>query len=422
MNVRPRTPVPIETPPPRQPLGLFAAFKFRDFRLLWFGLLISNFGTWMQMTAAGYQVVTLAPTPSLGPFYLGLLGLSAAVPVLVLSPIAGFVADRYPRRRVLFITNGVIVLQAFALALLTGTHHITMAQIMMLQVIGSAARAFDAPARQSWVPILVDREYVGNAIGLNSIAFNAPSFIGPAIAGYLIVTVDIAGSFYINSFTTIAVIVALIFMKESPPSDTLREPFFQSIARGLQYLFSHPVLGPIILVLLAEAILVRPVLQLLPAYTLHIVHADARGLGLLMSGSGLGSIGGALIVAGFGTLQRRALLWFASALVMPLALVCLGLTTHMIPAFLILLVMGLATLTYLGSTNYLIQTIAPDDMRGRAISVYSMILIGMVPAGALLLGSMGSLFGLGPAFLVSGGLAAILCAATFALAPALRRV
>lgn len=401
---------------------MWAAFKFRDFRLLWFGLLISNFGTWMQITAAGYLVVTLAPTTALGPFYLGLLGLSSAVPVIVLSPVAGFVADRFPRRRVLFITNGAIVVQAFAFAALTGTHHITMAAIMGLQFFGAAARAFDAPARQSWVPVLVDREYVGNAIGLNSIAFNAPSFIGPAIAGYLIVTVDIAGSFYINAVTTVAVIVALVFMKESPPSDTLREPFFQSIARGLQFLFSHPALAPIILVLLAEAILVRPVLQLLPAYTLHVVHSNAQGLGLLMAGSGLGSLGGALITAAFGTLQRRAYLWIVSAIVMAFGAIGLGFTVHMLSAFLILFVTGLATLTWLGSSNILIQTIAPDEMRGRAISVYSMILIGMVPAGSLLLGSMGSLFGIGTAFIAGGSLAAVICAATFALSPAVRKV
>ena len=412
----------MEAPPPRRRQGLFAAFKFRDFRLLWFGLIISNFGTWMQMTAAGYLVVKLAPTPALGSFYLGLLGLAAAIPVLVLSPVAGYVADSYPRRRTLFVSNVAIVLQAAAYAVLTSMHEISMPVILALQVLGAVARSFDAPARQSWVPLMVEREYVGNAIGLNSIAFNAPSFIGPAIAGYLIVAVDIEGAFYINALTTLAVIVALIFMRESPPSGARREPMFESIKHGLSFLFTHPVLRPIIILLLVEAVLVRPVLQLLPAYALHVVHVDARGLGLMMSGSGVGSIVGAVITAAFGTLEHRAPLWIASAVLMAAGLVLLGFNSGFVVAIVILMVIGLATLTFIGSTNILIQTIAPDEVRGRAVSVYSMILLGMVPAGSLLVGSLGSLFGLGPAFIASGALTVLVCIGIFAASPALRRV
>jgi MFS family permease len=406
---------------PARNLGIFSPFGFHDYRLLWFGLLISNIGTWMQTTALGYFVVQAAPTPQLASLYVGLLGASGAVPVLLLSPIAGVAADRAPRRRILLITNTLSSLIALALALLAALDTLNVWEVCFLAAARAAAQAFDAPARQSWVPLLVPREFLGNAIGLNSVAFNAPAVIGPPIAGLLILTIGIASSFYVNAIATLAVVVALLFMKPAPPSSTAREPALQAIGAGLTFLFTHPVLRSVVSMLVVICLLVRPYQQLLPAYAAHIVHVDARDLGIMLAASGLGGIGGAIVTAIVGA-HRRGVIWFVSAAVMSIAAILLG-TTHLYAfALPILVILGLSVLSFVGSSNVLLQTLSPDDMRGRIISVFSMIALGLVPAGSLLIGSVASIIGL-PIALIGGGTVSLLLAVIiFARNSALRNV
>jgi MFS family permease len=403
-----RSPVPLETKVPRQRATILAPFRFHDFRLLWFGLLISNLGTWMQITTLGYLVVALAGTPRLAALYVGILGASSAVPVVLLSPIAGVVADRFPRRRVLLITNSMQVAIALALAVLVGLHALELWEIFLLAGMRSATQAFDAPARQSWVPLLVPREYVGNAIGLNSLAFNAPSVIGPPVAGLLIYTVGEAVSFYANAVATFAVIAALIFMAPSAPSSTKREGVFDSIMAGASFLFNHSVLRQVVLLLLITCLFVRPYTQLLPAYAAHVVNVDARGLGVLLAATGVGAIAGALVTAFVGS-RRRGAVWFASAALMSLGTIVLGLVHVYAVALGVLVVIGAATLSFAGSSNVMLQTLSPDDMRGRAISVFSMVMLGGVPAGSLVLGSAATVIGL-PHAMTAGGAVSLVAA------------
>ncbi len=304
--------VALETKAPRRRATILAPFRFHDFRLLWFGLLISNLGTWMQITTLGYLVVALAPSAAKAALYVGLLGASSAVPVVLLSPIAGVVADRFPRRRVLVITNSLQALTALVLALLVTFNVLQLWEIFVLAGLRSTTQAFDAPARQSWVPLLVPREYIGNAIGLNSLAFNAPSVVGPPIAGFLILGVGPQASFYINAVTTLAVIVALVFMAPSAPSSTVREGVFASILAGVRFLFEHSVLRGVVLLLLVTCLLVRPFQQLLPAYAAHVVFVDARGLGVLLAATGWLFVRD-LITAETQTLCWMAIFFFASA-------------------------------------------------------------------------------------------------------------
>jgi len=393
----------LEAAVPRRRPSVLAPFRYRDFRLLWSGLLVSNLGTWMQLTTLGYIVVQLAGSPRLAALDVGILGASSAVPVLLFSPFAGVAADRFARRRVLFVTNSVEVVAALTLAILATTHRLALWEIFVIAGIRSTGQSFDAPARQSWVPLLVPREFLGNAIGLNSVAFNAPSVVGPPIAGFLILYVGIATSFYVNAVLTLAVVVALVFMRSPPPSSTVRESVFASIFAGVRFLATHHVLRSVVLLLIASCLFVRPFQQLLPAYAAHVVHVDARGLGFLLAAVGTGAILGSLLTAVIGA-RRRGAVWYGSAVVMSLGVVVLG-TVHVFAvALLVLAVLGLAVLSFAGSSNVLLQTLSPDDMRGRAISVFSMIILGLVPAGSLLLGLLASFVGLSPA-LISGGLA-----------------
>jgi MFS family permease len=411
-----------ERPIPKRGQPLLASLRFRDFRLLWSGLLISNLGTWMQFTAMGYFVAEIARTPERAALYLGFIGAARAIPVFIFSPIAGVVADRLPRRATLFVANVVMAGAALALALLATVGHLTIAGLVMISAVNAAAQSFDSPARQSWIPFLVDRAHVGNAIGLSSVAFNAPAVIGPALAGLLIVVVGVAGSFYVNAVATLAVVAAVCFMRPSSPSDTVREPVLDSIRNGLGFIVHHPILKWIVGTFVVTALLVRPYSTLLPAFVVDTLHADARGLGFAVAAAGVGGFGGALITAYLGQRDRRGVIWLTSAAIMAVGVLVLGAAQNLWIALPILFVIGVATLAFLGSSNTLIQTLSPDDVRGRAISVYTMIALGGVQGGALVVGAVGSQIGMHWGFAAAGGIVAAMIAWIWLTKPIVRTV
>ncbi|MGB6061792.1 MAG: MFS transporter [Candidatus Aquilonibacter sp.] len=402
--------------------GIFAALRFRDYRLLWIGLLVSNLGSWMQFTAQGYFVAQLAGSPHRAALDLGILGAARAIPVLLLSPVAGVVADTLPRRRVLLATNTTMALAALALAILSSFGRLDLVWLVVITACNAAANAFDSPVRQSWMPLLVDRAFVGNAIGLNSVAFNAPAVIGPAIAGLLIVWVGVAGSFYVNAVATMAVVVAVAMMGPSPPSSAQREPMFSAMRGGITFLMSHPILRWIVGVFVVMAIFARPYAQLIPAYVVNTLGGDARALGWAVAAAGIGGFGGALLTAAFAGREPRSLQWLLAGVVTALGLIALA-TIHSVagslPAF---FVIGVGTLAFLGATNTLIQMLSPDAVRGRAIAVYTMVAIGVVPLGSLILGATASVIGLHLAFALAGALCLICIATAYALNPIIRTV
>ena len=413
----------IERSLPRREVTLFSSLRFHDFRLLWIGLLISNLGTWMQFTATGYFIAKLAGNPHTASLYLGFQGLGRAIPVLLLSPLAGLVADTLPRRRVLYWTNTIMSLLALILAVFTSLGWMNILGLILVNAANSAAMSFDSPARQSWVPLMVPREYIGNAIGLNSVAFNAPAVIGPAVAGILIASIGIAGSFYVNAVATMAVVVALMFMQPAPPStSTQDEPFLRSIAQGLRFLFSHKILGAIITIFIVTALLVRPYSTLLPAFIVNTLHANAKGLGIAIAATGIGGFAGALLTAYLGARERRGVVWGVSALVMSAGVLGLGFIWNFWLSLPVLFIIGTATMTFLGASNTLIQTLSPDDVRGRAISVYTMVALGLVPGGALIVGALGSWLGLHMSFLIVGAVCAIVTIWLWATRGVLRTV
>jgi MFS family permease len=402
--------------------SILTALRYRDFRLLWIGLLVSNLGTWMQFTAMGFFVARMAGSPHRAAFDLGIIGASRAIPVLLFSPFAGVVADRLPRRRVLFVTNATMALAALLLAVLATAHRLEMLGLVVLSGLSAGAMAFDSPTRQSWVPLLVDRAYVGNAVGLNSVAFNAPAVIGPAIAGALIVWIGVAGAFYFNAAATLAVVVAVMMMRSSPASQGMREPALQAVRYGIAFVTRHPVLRWIFLAQLVSALLVRPYSLLVPALAVNLLHAGARGLGWAVSAIGLGGLGGALITAYFAQRERRAMLWLQSGLFMSVGVLVLGFVPTLAFALPVLFVAGIGTLALLGVTNTLIQMLSPDDVRGRALSIYTMIAIGVVPLGALFDGAIATVIGLRETFVLAGGISVVLFLGIWALRPIVRTV
>lgn len=403
-------------------LSILTALRYRDFRLLWIGLLISNLGTWMQFTAMGYFVAQLAGSPHRAALYLGILGASRAIPVLALSPLAGVVADVLPRRRVLFVTNTVMGVSALLLAMLAGAHALNLLGLMLLQALNAAGNAFDSPTRQSWVPLLVDRPYVGNAVGLNSVAFNAPAVIGPALAGLVVEWTGVQGAFYLNAVSFLAVVIAVMLMRPSSPSAQHGEPMMRAMRQGIVFLMHHPILRWIMLTFLATAIFTRPYSQMVPALAVNVLHAGARGLGWAVSAIGVGGFGGALVTAYFAQRERRSRLWLQAGLTMSFGVVALGFVPTLGASLPVLFLIGGGTMALLGATNTLIQMLAPETVRGRALSVYTMIAIGVVPLGSLVDGAIAAVIGLHAMFAVAGAFCAAVFLAAWFFRPVIRTV
>lgn len=402
--------------------SILAALRYRDFRLLWLGLLVSNLGTWMQFTAMGFFVARMAGSPHQAALDLGFLGAARAIPVLLVSPLAGVVADHMPRRRVLFATNVTMAFAALMLALLATIHRLDLFGLLLISALNSAANGFDSPVRQSWVPLLVDRQYVGNAVGLNSVAFNAPAVIGPAFAGLLIVWIGVAGAFFFNAAATLAVVAAIAMMRPSPPFSARRESTLQAMRYGIAFIARHPALRWIVLAQFVTSILTRPYSQLIPALAVNDLHAGARGLGWAVSAIGIGGFGGALVTAYYAQLRRRSPLWLQSALLMSAGVFALAFVRTIGLALPVLFVVGLGTLASLGATNTLIQILSPDRLRGRALSVYTMIAIGVVPLGSLVDGAIAAAVGLRTTFALAGALCTAMFLAIWLLRPEVRNV
>ncbi len=417
MTVVPR-PVAGETRVPRR-AQLWGPFGFRDFRLIWAGMLLANFGTWMQFTALGYYVAKLAPNTAVGAFYIGLLGASRMVPVLICSPIAGVVADCFPRRRTLLITNAVLTILGIALAVVTWYDLGSLPVLMAISGLTAAAQSFDNPARQSWVSLLVPREMIGNAIGLNSLAFNGPAVIGPPIAGLVIAAVGVPACMIANAVTAVWVVLMVWFMTPAPAMATRRGSFLVSFAEGIRFIYTHPVLRWVILMIVVTSLTVRSYNFLLPAFAVHELGLEAGGLGLLMGAAGFGAMCGALSVAWFHH-RRRSRQWIIALMLATVGVSALGFSNGVWWTALVLFLVSGGTQAFAGASNVLTQTLAPEEMRGRAMSVYTMVMLGLVPGGALLCGSIAMLVDLRDVFIGAGALACAIGAWVYLAHPRLR--
>src|SRR5438309_3269778 len=268
----------------------WSALEHRDFRLCWIGLVVSNVGTWMQQFGLGWLVVQLAikdGVPQLAPFYLGLVGLSRALPGLAFGLFGGVVADRADRRRLLTVTQSSAAVVAAVLGILTLTDHINIVEIVLLSALNSVIFSFDAPTRQAMVPRLVSDRELLSAIGLNSAAFNGATLVGPLLGGVLIIPFGVGGLMLLNAVSYFAVVAALLVMRAQPVDTGRRAPMLDSIREGLSYLRHDPVLRWVVALSIATALLTRPYIQLLPAEA-QFLGVGAVELSWLLAASGAG--------------------------------------------------------------------------------------------------------------------------------------
>ncbi len=366
------------------------ALRHRNFQLFFAGQVISLTGTWMDSVAQAWLVYRLTGSSVL----LGLVTFANQIPVFLISPVGGHVADRRSRHRVIVFTQSASMVLALALAGLTLSHRIQIWQLFTLATLLGIVNAFDVPARQSFLVEMVGREDMINAIALNSTMFNAARLIGPAVAGVLVAKIGEGWCFFANGISYIAVITGLLLMRIPPFEPRVQTvSAWRNIREGFVYVARTGPIRDLLGMLAVLSFAGLPFTVLMPIFADAILHRGPQAFGLLMSSSGLGAMLGALLLASradvkglsrwlgmAGSLFPVALFGFAFSRILPLS--C-GL----------MFVAGFAMMIQVGSTNTLIQSMVPDRFRGRVMSVYSMMLIGMSPLGAMTAGVEASHFG-----------------------------
>jgi MFS family permease len=386
----------------------WGALAYREYRLLWIGLIVSNTGSWMATLAQGWLVVELAPRAALAPFYLGIIGFVRAAPAILLSGFAGTIADRVDRRRLLVVSQLTLALSALVLAILAQTRIVQIWHVVLLAAISATALTFDAPTRQSLVPHLVGPRELMNAIGLNSAAFNGPGIIGPALGGILVSSVGVSATFYLNAISFAAVIVALLLMTPKPPVPVAARPgVWQELVDGLHYLRGKPAILSLFFLAALMGIVARPYIQLLPAFVKSTVFGGPDALGVMMAGSGAGALCGSIAVALIGTRHHRGRIATMCATLAGLGLLGFSWTKTVLLGGLVLSALGACVNLFMGMTNTLLQVHTSLEMRGRVMALYTMIFLGFMPLGSWLLGSVATLTNLPATLGVAGALVAI---------------
>lgn len=378
------------------------ALRHRNFQLFFSGQMISLTGTWMQSVAQAWLVYNMTKSPLL----LGTVGFASQIPVFLLSPFGGITADRVNRHRLLIGTQTCSMVLAGVLAWLTLSGHILVWQIFLLAGLLGVVNAFDIPVRQSFLVDMVGKEDLMNAIALNSSMFNGARVIGPAVAGILVAKIGEGWCFAANSVSYIAVIVGLLLMKVQSRQRSIKSSPVEDIVEGFRWVSKTKIIRALLLLIGLASLVGTPYTVLMPVFADKILHGGARGLGILMGATGVGALFGALTLAaknGIKGLGRWVAITCAG---LGVSLFCFSFSTSFWLSAFLLMPVGYSMMLQMGCCNTLIQTMVPDHLRGRVMSVYSMMYMGMAPFGAFFGGAMAHRFG-APITVAIGGIACV---------------
>ncbi len=388
---------------------IIRALRHRNFQLFFSGQLISLVGTWMDNIAEGWLVYRLTHSPLL----LGLATFSGQIPVFLLAPIGGMIADRWDRRKVVIGTQTASMCIAFTLAFLTLSKVVTVWEVIVLAACMGTVNAVDIPTRQAFLVEMVGREDLMNAIALNSSMFNAARVIGPSIAGLLVAWKGEGWCFLLNALSYIAVIAGLIAMRIPPKTPVVHTASpLEHIAEGFRFAQNTAPIRAILVLLAVVSLVATPYTVLMPIFAAKILHGNARTLGVLMGATGVGAVTGALVLAARSGIRGLGR-WVAFACGgFGISLVAFSFS-HWYPLSVVLLVpVGFCSMVQMASSNTLIQSMVPDRLRGRIMAIYSMMFMGTVPLGALLSGVLADRIS-APWTVAIGGIGAIFGAIIF---------
>ncbi|MGO8949152.1 MAG: MFS transporter [Ktedonobacterales bacterium] len=379
----------------------FGSLAVYNYRLFWFGQLISLSGTWMQTTAQGWLVLKLTNSP----LALGTVTLLQFLPITLLTLFGGVLADRVPKRQVLLVTQSVSALQACLLAALVLSGTIQLWQIYLLALLLGTVNAFDTPTRQAFVSELVGKDHLQNAVALNSSLFNAARIIGPALAGIVIAAIGIGPAFLFNGLSFFPVIAGLLLMRPASfyPSDRpQRGKVFVQLGEGIRYAVQTPKVFLVLLTMAVVGTFGYNYTTILPLLAKYVLQAGAEGLGLLTSAVGVGSLVAALAFASATRTSQRLLL--GAGFVFSVLLVLVGLSRWLPLTLALLVLMGASGIIYTASSNTSLQLGAPGELRGRVLSLYFLLFAGTTPIGGFLVGVLTEKMGVQPTIVLMGSI------------------
>jgi MFS family permease len=368
----------------------FQALDVRNYRLFWIGQLISLTGTWMQTTAQAWLVIQLTKSP----FALGLVTTLQFLPIMLLSLVGGVITDRMPKHRLLTVTQTLALIQAAIFGTLVALGVIQLWHIYLLALIQGTINAIDNPSRQAFVPELVGREYLVNAVALNSMLFNGARIIGPALAGVVIARIGIAPTLFLNAISFVAVIAGLLMMD---PSQFFAGPqqaagsVRQRLAEGLRYVWRTPAVLLIMLVVAAVGTFGYNFSVVLPLLAGFVLHTDATGFGSLSAFLGVGSLVAALATAYARQVTLRRLLIGSACFSILLGIVAFS--TNFLLSAALLVALGFSGIIFTTTANTLLQLTVPDVLRGRVMSLYILLFAGSTPIGGFLIGTLSNIIG-----------------------------
>lgn len=384
----------------------FSALRYPNFRLWFVGQLVSLIGTWTQGAALGYLVYELTGSPA----FLGLVSFASGVPSWLFTLVAGAIADRLPRRTVLVWVQSAMLIFAGVTAVLIFSGQVQPWHILVLAVLSGTANAFDAPVRHSFVVELVERKELSNAIALNAIMFNSAVVLGPALGAVIYAAFGPGWCFTINAVSFLAVIVALLLMRLAPmPPRSAHGAMLAEVGEGLRYVARDKTLRTLMLGATAASMFGFGIMPLMPAWAVEVLGGNVTTNGLLISARGIGSVAGALLMASLSHRGVKGRVWLNSALITPLALLIFSQIRWLPASLAMMVIIGAGQMIFLNTTNSLVQEQISDDLRGRVMGLYSLVLFGSMPLGSLVAGSLAEWVS-APVAVAVGGMALLIYA------------
>jgi MFS family permease len=385
----------------------FSALRYPNFRRWFIGQALSLMGSWMQWVAQGWVVYELTGSK----LALGTISFNGSVPTLFLMLPAGAVADRIPKRRLMLITQSAMMVLALALAALAATGLLQVWHIAVLAFCSGIANSFDAPARQSLaVEMVEDRRDLQNAVALNSTMFNLARIVGPAIGGYVLAFLGSAWCFALNGLSFVAVLVALAGMRLPGVVQASRsEHLLKQVNVGLRYVWDTALVRSLIALVGVSSLFGFFYSVLMPVFAAEVLAVGEAGLGALNAAVGAGALVGSLTVASLTRSRHKSVLLYIGSLIFPVALIVFAFSRSFSASLACLVVVGFGFISQGATANTLVQSIVPDELRGRVMSVYSLVFFGTAPFSSLLAGSLAQAFG-PTAAVLTGAVVTLACA------------
>lgn len=383
---------------------VFRAFRYRDFRILWFGACTSSIGTWMQKLAQSWLVLQISNSP----FLLGLDAFLGEIPIFLFSLVGGAVADRMDRRFLLIASQVIQMSCAFTLALLFAFDVVRVWHILCLSFVVGLAQAFGGPAYAALIPALVKADDLPNAIAMNSIQFNLARVVGPMLGGLALTELGAAWCFALNGVSYLAVIASLLMLRVRFRLAPGEGSILASVKAGLDFIRRQAAMLSLIGLAFSTTVLGVPVVVFLPVFARDVFRQGPDIYTLLLSLSGAGSIAGALLVAGFSENRHKGWAALAALVTLGASIAGFALSRHLVLSCALLFVAGASLMVVFAMVTSLVQLLTRDEMRGRVMSVYNVAFRGGMPIGSLVTGMLVPAFGAPAVLGVAGGLLVLL--------------